>query len=324
MLEPLGLDPRVEAVYRLMLAEPAWGIAEIAAHLGWRVDDVYLVLDRLAELKLLRQGPGGANTLVSPQAGLSALLARSEAELARRQQEIEASRTAIADLARTYGTAAGMDAEILERLDGVAAVRDRLVEMAANAREECLSLSPGGAASADAMKASRKLDEAALARGVRMRSLYQDSVRNDAATVRYLGRLASLGAQIRTVAALPIMMVIVDRGVVLIPVEPTDPRQGALVIRSHGAVAAMLALFEQFWSIGEALSSPPVRDDEGLSAQERMLLRLLENGATDEAASRNLGVSLRTVRRLTAGLMSRLGARSRFQAGVCAARRGWV
>lgn len=37
---------------------------------------------------------------------------------------------------------------------------------------------------------------------------------------------------------------------------------------------------------------------------------------TDEAASRRLGVSLRTYRRRVAALMAALGARSRFQAGL--------
>ncbi|WP_323373953.1 helix-turn-helix transcriptional regulator [Plantactinospora alkalitolerans] len=297
---------------------------EIAAYLGWRDDDVRDALDRLAELKLLHQGVDVPNRVVSPQVGLFALLARSEAELAHRQRQIEASRSAIADLAQTYGAVAGMGAEILERLDGVAAVRDRLVGLSANAQEECMSLSPGGAQTPDAIEASRALDESALARGVRMRSLYQDSVRNDALTMRHLEWLASLGAEVRTVAALPIMLVIVDRQVALVPIEPSDPRQGALVMHSHGAVAAMVALFEQFWSVGVALDPTPVRDGEGLSAQERELLRLLANGDTDESVSRKLGLSLRTARRLTATLMSRLDARSRFEAGVRAARRGWV
>jgi len=45
---------------------------------------------------------------------------------------------------------------------------------------------------------------------------------------------------------------------------------------------------------------------------------------TDEAAARRLGVSLRTVRRWASHLADRLGARSRFQAGVRARERGWI
>jgi DNA-binding NarL/FixJ family response regulator len=40
--------------------------------------------------------------------------------------------------------------------------------------------------------------------------------------------------------------------------------------------------------------------------------------------ARKLGISERTVRRLVSDLTERLGATSRFQAGVCAVRLGWL
>lgn len=57
-----------------------------------------------------------------------------------------------------------------------------------------------------------------------------------------------------------------------------------------------------------------------ISPREWQVLQLLAQGCTDEAVARSLGVSLRTVRRVTAELMDRLGARSRFQAGLKSAR----
>ncbi|WP_308378343.1 helix-turn-helix transcriptional regulator [Streptomyces sp. ISL-87] len=56
--------------------------------------------------------------------------------------------------------------------------------------------------------------------------------------------------------------------------------------------------------------------DTGLSPAERELLRLLGSGLTDEAASNRLGVAVRTVRRQMASVMERLGAASRFEAGL--------
>jgi DNA-binding NarL/FixJ family response regulator len=64
--------------------------------------------------------------------------------------------------------------------------------------------------------------------------------------------------------------------------------------------------------------------DDRLSERERQLLRLLTAGYTDESAAVRLGISVRTVRRTVSGIMDRLGARSRFQAGVKAADRGWL
>ncbi|GAB2680499.1 hypothetical protein [Kribbella swartbergensis] len=45
---------------------------------------------------------------------------------------------------------------------------------------------------------------------------------------------------------------------------------------------------------------------------------------TDASATRQLGVSLRTVRRMLAEIMACLGARSRFRAGIPAPERGWI
>ncbi len=67
-----------------------------------------------------------------------------------------------------------------------------------------------------------------------------------------------------------------------------------------------------------------MRIDDRPSDRERQLLTLLTAGYTDESAATRLGISARTVRRMVSGIMSRLGARSRFQAGVKAADRGWL
>ncbi|MFI6169094.1 response regulator transcription factor [Nocardia sp. NPDC051052] len=60
------------------------------------------------------------------------------------------------------------------------------------------------------------------------------------------------------------------------------------------------------------------------SARELVLIQLLCEGHTDEAAARRMNLSVRTVRRMTQQLMGHLGARSRFEAGVLAARMGLI
>lgn len=52
--------------------------------------------------------------------------------------------------------------------------------------------------------------------------------------------------------------------------------------------------------------------------------RLVELAVEDEGISRRIGVLLRTVRRIASELMVRLTARSRFEAGVKAAKSGWI
>ena len=62
----------------------------------------------------------------------------------------------------------------------------------------------------------------------------------------------------------------------------------------------------------------------GLRALAPSLLDALASGAKDEAAARELGLSLRTYRRRVAELMAAVGASSRFQAGLRARELGLV
>jgi DNA-binding CsgD family transcriptional regulator len=168
------------------------------------------------------------------------------------------------------------------------------------------------------------LDQLALERGVAVRTIYQDSFRNDPATLQYVEWLAALGGETRTVPALPIPLVIVDREYALVPLDPSDDRRGALVLSGPGMIAALCALFDQFWQAGIPWGQRRKRDQETLSAVEHELLWLLGQGMTDETAAHRLGLSLRTVRRMASELMTRLNAHSRFEAGVRAAHRGWL
>lgn len=324
MLESLGLSSQAEEVYRTMLAHPTLGVAELANHLGLTETELRESLDVLVDLALLRPSWRRDRTLrlVSPQTGFASLLARAEADIVARQRQIEATRAAVAAMAAEHD-------ELRDRVDTIRhadmdAVRGRLEELAYTARVECLSLTPGGALMADTMSASRPLNQVALERGVSIRNIYQDSFRNDPATLAFARTMAELGSQSRTVPVVPVKMIVVDAEVALLPISSEDPRLGALEIRSPSMLAALCLLFEQMWEHAIPLGEIPRVSTDGLDPVERQLIRLLGAGHTDESAGRRLGVSVRTVRRLMAELTQRLGASSRFQAGAEAVRRGWL
>ncbi|MEV6046162.1 sigma factor-like helix-turn-helix DNA-binding protein [Streptomyces xanthochromogenes] len=64
--------------------------------------------------------------------------------------------------------------------------------------------------------------------------------------------------------------------------------------------------------------------DYPLTEEDRQMLTLLVSGLKDEAIARQLGWSVRMMRRRISRLHEELGAANRFQAGVIAARRGWI
>jgi DNA-binding CsgD family transcriptional regulator len=325
MLEALGIDAVTEAVYQTMLMHPDWGAARLAGHLGFAEAAVRAGLDQLAELELVlpSRETAGALRPVDPQAGLQALIARERAQLARRQEQIAAGQAAVAGL--LAGIAAGApDRDGAERLVGLDAIQRRLEQFSRTAASEIAALVPSGAQSEAELDAGRPLDRSVLERGVAMRTVYLDAVRNDRATLAYARWLTELGGEVRTCAVLPLRILIVDRVHALVPLTPADNTIGAMHLTAAGAVAAVAALFDGVWHSAAPLGAPPPRDGEGLTDAERQLLRLLAAGATDEIAARRLGVSLRTERRMLETLTERLGARSRFEAGVNAAKRGWL
>ncbi|HZM75042.1 MAG TPA: hypothetical protein VFC19_04910 [Candidatus Limnocylindrales bacterium] len=321
MLDALGLSARDEAVYRTMLDQPSLDVAGIAAFLDIGTDEVRSALDGLVDLALVRGTAQGFHA-IGPGAGLTALLARAEAEIAARQREIDATRAAVAEITNTYQRQQRYETSI--RLDGLERVRQRLSELAGTATSECLSFTPGGGQHPDTMAAERPLNLMALRRGVAIRNLYLDSYRNHPATVAHARWMVEQGGQSRTVATLPMRMVVVDRSIALVPIDPDHTDAGALELRSPGIVGGLVNLFEQLWATATPLYLPPARNKQGLRPQEAELIRLLSLGHTDESAARHLGLSVRSVQRIMTGLTDQLGAASRFQAGVGASRRGWI
>jgi DNA-binding CsgD family transcriptional regulator len=174
------------------------------------------------------------------------------------------------------------------------------------------------------MDAARPLDRAVLERGVQMRALVPDSARRDPPTATYLDWLNQIGALICTAPSLPTRMIIQDRAIAVLPARSDNTAAGAVVLTGQGTLTALCALFESIWATAQPWGQPPARDSRGLTAQQAEALRLLAAGHTDAAIAARLGVSARTARRIASELMTQLAARSRFEAGVRAAQRGWV
>ncbi|WP_410603484.1 helix-turn-helix transcriptional regulator [Amycolatopsis sp. lyj-90] len=200
---------------------------------------------------------------------------------------------------------------------GAAPARDRtgLGELLAEATGEVLVMSTG------TDSAFQRIALANVRPGVRHKVLSPDSARMSGA----LNRLSRAGAEVRTDAEVPMDALVIDRTSVILP---ADGRQaGTAIFRLPGVVTATVGLFERIWQAAAPLVPLDLAEPEDasmLTGREQELLTLLFSGTTDESAAARLGVSVRTVRRMVADIMNRLGARSRFQAGAKAVDRGWL
>lgn len=323
----MELDEETLAVYRAVLLHHRTDAAGLAAMMDLPEQRVAEAVERLADLSLLApswEEPGRLRP-VSPDVGLGVMLQRERQELAERQQRIEQSRSALASLAAEYTAqtrSGGLDRS--EAVVGIDAIRSRLESLAMGCAKESLAFHPDGALTEESIEAGRPLNERALDRGVRFRTLYLDSIARDRTTREYAKWMAEHGSEIRTSPTLPLRLLIVDGVTAMVPGPPQGAQPTALVLTSPPVVQAMLALFEAYWERGTQLGRPADRSESGLTPQEHELLRLLAAGATDEAVARAMGIGVRTERRIVAELMERLQASSRFEAGVKAARYDWV
>jgi DNA-binding NarL/FixJ family response regulator len=132
------------------------------------------------------------------------------------------------------------------------------------------------------------------------------------------------GARVRiSVSALPRETIIIDQRIAIIAGGHTPAGREYTVATSPALVAGVSDLFQAAWAAAADFGSYLTRDAPPLlDGFARDVLRALGEGLTDEAASRRLGVSLRTYRRRVADLLMALEAGTRFQAGLRAGELG--
>ncbi len=201
------------------------------------------------------------------------------------------------------------------------AVRDRVdVALAHAAREICVSVSPEAASGR--LARPRQIHSANLRRGVRYRVLLPERTLTSIEGRRLAGAWACDGVELRTAPEVPLSALLIDGTAAVLPGTGGESASGATLFTLPSVVGTTVELFERVWASTAPLRRAGTEAGE-LTMREHEILVLLAAGRTDESVAALLGVSVRTVRRLVAGLMEQLGARSRFEAGVKAARRGW-
>ncbi|MEV0286281.1 helix-turn-helix transcriptional regulator [Kribbella sp. NPDC050820] len=262
---------------------------------------------------------------VHPRVGLTGLAERRRTELNMalgELREAEASAEIVAEQYNELLTARSSgDVEVLK---GRANASRRIEELGLKARETFWGLVP--AHIDDTIQPmDRSPDLPLLERGLKMRTVYLQSMTASKQALDYAAAMHRLGGEVRATPTLPMRLLIFDQEIAIMPMDPENPTAGAVIHRSPAVVSVALALFDSYWSRATELFAPEDRDDNTpLTPHEAEVLRLLAGGAKDEQVARLLGISLRTARRITANLSERLDAASRFELGVAAAKRGWV
>lgn len=326
MLEHLGLEAGDEAVYRALLDGPAT-VDVLARRTAREVPGIRAALDRLLALGLASDNGGapGEFTPRPPGPALAAVQRAREEELAARSAELVAGRDR---LVRFLAGVTGDQSSLVETVDGNEAVGRRVHEIVGQARHALRILDrPPYVYNSPETGSTLAQELELLAAGVTVRVLYEAATFEPPDLSSCLATSIARGEQARVMNDVPIKLSIVDESAAIIPAIPAPGETGrAVVLHTPLLVEPLVALFDSLWAHAIPVGPQDVHEPVGMAAtpDERVLLTLLAAGLKDGAIARHLGTSERTVNRRISELSARLDAQSRFQAGLQAARRGWL
>lgn len=254
------------------------------------------------------------------------------------EQRMSLIRATTADVDEQWRRAVGRTGRAglpdLELVGGPAETGDRMAAMHARALSRLWWVMDGSPAGSDLLaRASSDPSLVQVRPGVEVRVIIDTALLDEPDVMAHAEQLVTAGHQVRVGNGLPFSVVLCDDRSTLLDLSSHDPDgYGSLEVGRPAAVGALARLIDLTWSLTTpyrlARSAEDWESWDGqlpqLDGRDQKILGLLAAGASDQVIARQAGVSVRTVERRVRYLIEHLGAATRFQAGVQAARRGWL
>ena len=313
-LDVLGIGIVEERLYRALLLDQRADLAALASTIGVSVARAKQATQTLERSGML-SGRDGGFVPAPPDLAVAALISRQ-------QQDLEQARLYALRLVDDFraGEFLKQPTHLVEVLTDRDAIGRRAAQIMRGATEEILIFDkPPYLGSPD------NPDEFdALARGVRWRAVYSIESLDIPGQLARIEQLRRAGERARVSAEVPVKLVIADRRLALLPgaLDAPSSVNTAVLVHPGSLLVALVMLFDSLWERGLPPNFSAGTDLTGDSAdgEDRSVLPLLAAGMKDEAIARQLGVSLRTVRRWISARMNDYGVVTRFQLGMVAAR----
>ncbi|MFE0632627.1 hypothetical protein ACFW3D_37440 [Streptomyces sp. NPDC058864] len=195
---------------------------------------------------------------------------------------------------------------VVEAITKYEDINGRLARATHSAQHEVVTCHPGRRDRV-LLENVRERDDKLLARGLKLRTLYQESNRHDHPTGRWVAFVTERGAQVRTLAsALPKMIFFDDREAFVGIYENGELMPGALHIRHEEIVRFIRAVFELYWERADpwvpgASTNSESQDDQDeavtpvTTPETRSILYGLAQGKSQKKVAEEHGMSERTL-----------------------------
>lgn len=322
-----GGEAEVQRIYNALLMHPHPTRRALITH-GFHPERVDAALVVLEARGLVHPSGGGELEVPPPDLSLHAWATELE-------RQARLSRAGVAEATRLYRNARSepereshyAQVRVLRSVNEIGAVSSEIMGML----REQVSVMRTNSPRTRALFGAPRDDHAAPTLSteglpVETVAVYDTTVLEIEGAVETLQVRQSAGEDARLTPTLPFSALVVDTSAALIDCSNLDPSgSGSLLVLAPAAVAGFRALVRTFHTIGVPIPSPTERPKlTTLAARDGLILSLLATGASDATIARQAGISQRTVERRVAVLLQTLGAVTRFQAGVEAARRGLI
>lgn len=319
-LAALGVSDVEERLYRVLLATAPLTLPEIAGRAGLSNTSARRAVTSLESMGLITSSPGRPPRFspVPPELAVRSLAYR------RREDIDTASQKALAIAHELYEAAPRTAGDVVQVIAGEQAIIHHTLQIATQVESDLMVFSRPPYPLKDTTA-----ERDGLARGVICRYIY------DHAALAHPDHLTEIqdaqfhGERARILPKLPMKMVIADQQIAVasLTIKESDLRSG-LIIHPSSLLDALIVLFEALWVQAIPFQSTNLAattdENDGLADEYGLLVSLLASGLKDEVIARQLGITPRTLRRRFAKLLDALGARTRFQAGLQAAWKGWT
>ncbi|NHA68987.1 DUF6879 family protein [Phycicoccus flavus] len=226
--------------------------------------------------------------------------------LAERGRELERIRELIGRVADRSLGARPSAGESVSQVVAPSVINQLLSESTGMVRNFVMTVEVGPALDETTMRANRSRIE----RGDEQRAVYPAEVLTTPRGQQWLAIWAEAGEDQRILPTTGTEFAVFGETAVVALAGWDDLDGGYVLLRDPLVVRLYTAYFDLAWKHG--VPAPTVEND---GSSDPRLVELLELGLKDEAIARHLGVSLRTVRRRVARLMSVNGVDTRFQLG---------
>lgn len=260
---------------------------------------------------------------VPPSVAAEAALRPLEEAMAGLRSEAATIRAALGAYDSIYANARRKEEQPLTVIRGTRTISHALEAAVSGCTQELITAQPGGGRSAELLREALGRSLPLLARGVRQRTLYQHSVRTHKPTLAYIKQVSAQGAEVRTLAEIFDRLIICDQDVAFIPTgEKTADT--AMAIRHPALIRFLRVMFERHWTRATPVDPSAGGQREALVVDDiqRVILRAMVAGETDERIARRIGLSRRTVVAHIRRVSEHFDSNSRAQLGFLLASSG--